>query len=59
MYKLVKNKIGIGISPYFLNDNDEIRAVSIKDAYSWDIYGIYRKDSADKDLAAKFLSAVN
>ncbi len=59
MYKLVKNKIGIGISPRFLNDNDEICAVSIKDAYSWDIYGIYRKDSADKDLAAKFLSAVN
>ena len=59
MYKLVKNKIGIGISPRFLKDNDDIRAVSIKDAYSWDIYGIYRKDSADRDLAAKFLSAVN
>ena len=58
MYKLVKNKIGIGISPRFLEDNDDIRAISLKDAYSWDIYGIYRKDSADKDLASKFLSAV-
>ena len=58
MYKLVENGIGIGISPRFLKDNDNIRAVSLKDAYTWDIYGIYRKDSADKDIAERFLTAL-
>jgi len=58
MYKLVKNKIGIGISPRFLSDSDSIRAIPIKDSYTWDVYGIYRRDFADKDLAKKFMEEI-
>lgn len=45
--QLVKNHIGIGISPRFYPDSEEIRGIPIKDAYTWDIYGIYRADAAD------------
>ena len=55
IYQLVKNKIGIGISPKFFDDDDDIRAIDIKDAYSWDVYGVFREDSTDRDLAKRFL----
>ena len=55
LYQLVKNKIGIGISPKFFKDTDEIRAVKIKDAYTWDIYAVYRTDSPDSALAESFI----
>lgn len=55
IYRLVKNKIGIGISPKFFEDDDDIRAIDIKDAYSWDVYGVFREDSTDRDLAKRFL----
>ncbi len=58
IYQLVKNKIGLGISPRFFPDTDEVKAVSIKDAYTWDVYGVYRTDSADVDLAKRFLKAL-
>lgn len=59
IYRLVKNRVGIGISPKFFSDNEDIKAVEIKDAYSWDVYGVYRVDSADRDLAKRFLEAMN
>lgn len=55
LYQLVKNGIGIGISPKFFNDTEEIHAVKIKDAYTWDIYAIYRADSPDSALAESFI----
>lgn len=58
IYKLVKNKIGLGISPRFFPDTEEVRAIPIKDAYTWDVYGIYRTDSADVDLAKRLLKAL-
>ena len=59
IYRLVENRVGIGISPKFFSDNEDIKAVEIKDAYSWDVYGVYRVDSADRDLAKRFLEAMN
>ena len=59
LYALTKNKIGLGISPKFFPDTEVIKALSIKDAYTWNVYGIYREDSADKDLAKKFLKVIN
>ncbi|MBR4670250.1 MAG: LysR family transcriptional regulator [Butyrivibrio sp.] len=58
IYQLVKNRIGIGISPRFFPDTKDVRAVSIKDAYTWDVYGVYRTDSADAALAKRFLEYV-
>ena len=58
IYQLVKNKIGIGISPRFFEDTKEVKAVAIKDAYTWDVYAAYRTDSADADLAKRFLEYV-
>lgn len=55
IYQLVKNKIGIGISPKFFEDTEEIRAVPIKDAYTWDIYGIYRNDTPDVVLVEQLI----
>ena len=37
------------------DDDDDIRAIDIKDAYSWDVYGVFREDSTDRDLAKRFL----
>jgi DNA-binding transcriptional LysR family regulator len=58
IYRLVKNGIGIGICPRFFEDNEEIRAIPIKDAYKWEIYGVYKTDSADRDLARKFIDSL-
>ena len=58
IYTLVKNKVGIGISPCFLKEDSNVRAIRIKDAYSWDIYGIYREDSPDIVLAQKLIQAI-
>ena len=58
LYLLAKNRAGLGISPRFFPETDEIKVLTIKDAYTWNVYGIYREDSADKDLANKFLQAV-
>ena len=58
IYQLVRNGIGIGITPRFFKDTDELRAVTIKDAYTWDVYGIYRTDSADVELAKRLLKNV-
>ncbi len=55
IYQLVKNKIGIGVSPKFFPDTDNIKAVRIKDAYTWDIYGIYRADTPDFDLIERLI----
>ncbi len=55
IYQLVKNRIGIGVSPKFFGDTEEIRAVPIKDAYTWDIYGIYRADTPDSLLAESLI----
>lgn len=58
IYTLVKNKVGIGISPCFLKEDGNVKAIKIKDAYSWDIYGIYREDSPDIELAEKLIQAI-
>ncbi len=55
IYQLVKHKIGVGIAPRFYNDTEHIKGVAIKDAYTWDIYGIYRKDTVDIDLVEKLI----
>lgn len=55
---LVKNKVGIGIAPRFFDDSDELRAVSIKDAYTWDVYGVYLERSADAQIAKRFLQEI-
>ncbi|MCR4831316.1 MAG: LysR family transcriptional regulator [Pseudobutyrivibrio sp.] len=55
IYNLVKNKIGIGVCPKFYKDSEDVRAVSISDAYTWDVYGIYLENSVDTKLAKKFL----
>lgn len=55
IYQLVKNRIGIGVSPKFFGDTEEIRAVPIKDAYTWDIYAIYRADTPDSLLAESLI----
>lgn len=55
IYRLVKNKVGVGICPKFFEDEADVRAIEIKDAYNWDVYGAFREDSADRDLAKKFL----
>lgn len=55
IYRLVKNKIGIGISPRFFGDDEEIKAIPISDAYTWDVYGIYLEDAVDTQLAKRFL----
>jgi DNA-binding transcriptional LysR family regulator len=59
IYTLVKNKVGIGISPRFLKEDASVRAIKIKDAYSWDIYGIYREESPDIELAQKLIQAIS
>lgn len=58
IYLLVANQVGVGIAPRFFSDNDRIKAIRIKDSYTWDVYGIYRNDSADKDLAKEFLDII-
>ncbi|MBO6127596.1 MAG: LysR family transcriptional regulator substrate-binding protein [Pseudobutyrivibrio sp.] len=58
IYRLVMNKVGIGIAPKFFCDNEDIKAVAIKDAYTCDVYGVHREDSADKELAKRFLDVV-
>ena len=59
IYQLVENQVGVGVSPRFFDDNDRIKAIRIKDSYTWDVYGIYRNDSADKNLAKRFLDAMH
>lgn len=56
--KLVKNKIGIGIIPRFFPDDDEIRGIPISDAYTWDVYGVYKESSPDATLAKKLLEEI-
>lgn len=58
IFRLVANKIGIGISPKFLDDKGEIKAIKINEAPKWDIYACFREDSADKELAKKFLKTI-
>ncbi len=58
IYQLVKNKVGIGIAPCFLKEDSYVKAIKIKDAYSWDIYGIYREDSPDLVLAEKLIQVI-
>lgn len=55
IYQLVKNKIGIGVSPKFFPDSDNIKAIRIKDAYTWDVYGTYRADTPDLDLIERLI----
>jgi len=56
IYQLVKNKIGIGVAPRFFGDTDQVKAVAIRDAYAWDIYGIYRGDTVDIDLVERLIA---
>ncbi len=58
IYCLVKNKVGIGIAPCFLREDSHVKAIKIKDAYTWDIYGIYREDSPDIVLAEKLIKEI-
>ncbi|MCR4732330.1 MAG: LysR family transcriptional regulator [Lachnospiraceae bacterium] len=55
IYQLVKHGIGIGVSPKFFADSDTVRGIPVKDAYTWDIYGIYRKDTAEAELIEKII----
>ncbi|SER92735.1 LysR family transcriptional regulator [Lachnobacterium bovis] len=55
IYRLIKNRIGIGISPNFYPDSEEIRGIHINGDYTWDIYGVYREDTADKEIAEKLV----
>lgn len=55
---LVKNNVGIGIAPRFFDDEENLRAVSIKDAYTWDVYGIYLERSVDAQIAKRFLQEI-
>ena len=58
IHSLVKNGIGIGIAPRFFDEDEDIRAVAINDAYTWDVYGIYLENSPDAQLAKKFLQEI-
>ena len=58
IHSLVKNGIGIGISPRFFEDDESIRAVTINDAYTWDVYGVYMENSPDAGLAKRFLQEI-
>lgn len=55
IYRLVSNKVGIGISPEFLERDKEIKAIKIKEAPNWNIYAAYKQDSANKEIAKSFL----
>ena len=55
IYQLVSHGIGIGISPKFFPDSEKVRGIPIKDAYTWDIYGIYRRDTPDYELIEKII----
>lgn len=51
LVRLAAQKIGLGISPMFHDAlPDNIRAVPCPDAGTWDIYGIYRKDTPEREL---------
>ncbi len=58
IHSLVKNKIGIGISPKFFPDSDDIRAIPIEDAYTWDVYGVYLENSPDAQLAQRLFQEI-
>ncbi len=58
IHALVKNKIGIGISPKFFPDSDHIRAIPIVDAYTWDVYGVYLENSPDAQLAKRLFQEI-
>ncbi len=58
IHSLVKNRVGIGIAPRFFEDEEDIRAVAINDAYTWDVYGIYLETSPDALLAKRFLMEI-
>ena len=56
IYQLVENGIGIGISPRFFSNGESVRGIPIRDAYTWDIYGIYRRDTAEEELIERIIS---
>jgi DNA-binding transcriptional LysR family regulator len=56
IHQLVAHRVGIGISPKFFTDDDTVRGIPIQDAYTWDIYGIYRKDTPEKELVDKIMA---
>lgn len=56
--QLVDNGIGIGISPKFFEDTDRMKAIPIKDAYTWDIYGVCRRDTPEIDLVEKIIKLI-
>ncbi|MCR5415367.1 MAG: LysR family transcriptional regulator [Pseudobutyrivibrio sp.] len=58
IYQLVRDKVGIGISPRFFDDCDDVKAIRIKDAYTWDVYGIYRSDTLDYELCEKMIQDI-
>ncbi len=58
IFRLVENRVGLGVSPKILPDSDDVRAVKLKGEYSWDVYGIYREDGADVELAKKLIAFI-
>ncbi|WP_167511306.1 LysR family transcriptional regulator [Pseudobutyrivibrio xylanivorans] len=56
IYSLVRNGIGVGISPKLFPKDDNIRAIPITDAYSWDLYGVYLENSPDAEMAKRFIN---
>ena len=58
IFRLVENRVGLGVSPKILKDTEDVRAVKLEGDYSWDVYGIYREDGADVELAKKFIAFI-
>ena len=58
IYRLVKNKVGIGVSPKVMPDSEDVKAVKLKGEYPWEIYGIYRVDGPDIELAKKLIDFI-
>lgn len=58
IYRLVQNKVGIGVSPNVMPNSENVKAVKFKGDYSWDVYGIYRLDGPDIELAKKLIDFI-
>lgn len=51
LFKMVSEKIGIAISPVCAAyDEPNVKKLILEGDYTWNIYGIYRKDSPEKEL---------
>ena len=51
MFKMVSEKIGIAFSPVCAAfDEPNVKKINFEGDYTWNIYGIYRKDHPEKEL---------